>query len=154
MTTGAQLRQMLHKAYFGPAWHGPAVAELLADVTAAQAAAPPVTGSHSIWQLVEHMTAWRDEVRRRLHGPSRKLTAEENWPTIRDASDSAWQAALERSHTSQRNLEQDVAGFSDEQLTTSADNLPGGREELLHVVIHHDLYHAGQIALLKAVGGR
>jgi uncharacterized damage-inducible protein DinB len=154
MTTGAQLRQLLHRAYFGPAWHGPAVAELLADVTAAQAAAPPKAGSHSIWQLVAHMTAWRDEVRRRLHGPGRKLTEGENWPTIDDASEAAWQAMLERSHTSQRALEEDVAGFSDEQLTAAADNLPGGREELLHVVIHHDLYHAGQIALLKAAVGR
>lgn len=150
MTGGAQLQQMLHKAYFGPAWHGPAVAELLADITAAQAAASPAAGSHSIWQLVAHMTAWRDEVRRRLHGPGRKLSADENWPTINDASEAAWQATVERSHASQRALEEDVASFSEEQLTVPADNLPGGREELLHVVIHHDLYHAGQIALLKA----
>jgi uncharacterized damage-inducible protein DinB len=149
MTTAVGLRELLHKTHYGPAWHGPAVAELLADVTAARAAAKPALGSHSIWALVLHMTAWKDEVRRRLSEPGRKLSAEEDWPEIHDASDTAWRETLERLTASQAALENAVAGLGDEQLVGSATDGSRGFEELLHVIIHHDLYHAGQIAILK-----
>ena len=149
MTTAARLRQLLHKSFHGPAWHGPAVAELLADVTAAQAAARPILASHSIWDLVLHLTAWKDELRRRLSGPGRKLPPEEDWPPVSDTSETAWQAARDRLAASQQSLEQAVAGMSDEQLTAPAPRLAEGLEELVHVIIHHDLYHAGQIAIFK-----
>ena len=149
MTTAARIAPLLHKSYFGPAWHGPAVAELLADVSATQAAAQPAIGSHSIWTLVLHMIAWKDEVRRRLTGPGRKLASEENWPPITDKNESAWRRTLEQSHASQQALEEAVAELTAEQWATGATEETIDREELLHVIIHHDLYHAGQIAILK-----
>ncbi|HEY4310722.1 MAG TPA: DinB family protein [Pirellulales bacterium] len=153
MTAVARLGELLHKAHFGPAWHGPAVAELLADITAPQAAAPAAVGSHSIWQLVLHVTAWKDEVCRRLSGPGRRLSPEENWPPIPDTSEAAWQDAVARLNESQKTLETAVAKLSDDQLVTvnevAGGDSEGSWEELLHVLIHHDLYHAGQIAILK-----
>ncbi|HEY1601938.1 MAG TPA: DinB family protein [Pirellulales bacterium] len=149
MTTAARMGQLLHKSYFGPAWHGPAVAELLADVSAAQAVAQPAVGTHSIWTLVLHMMAWKDEVRRRLTGPGRKLSPEENWPPIADTSEAAWRQTLERLTASQQALEDAIANLTDEQWAGGAAEDHIDREELLHVIIHHDLYHAGQIAILK-----
>jgi uncharacterized damage-inducible protein DinB len=149
MTSFRRLTELLHKTYYGPAWHGPAVIELLAEVTAAQAAAHPALGSHNIWELVLHMVAWKDEVRRRLAGPGRKLSPDENWPQISDKSDAAWKATLDQLGASQRSLEEAVAVLTDEQLAGPAADVTGGIEELLHVIIHHDLYHAGQIAILK-----
>ena len=149
MTIAATLRERLHKSYYGPAWHGPAVGEILASVTSAQAAGKPALGAHSIWQLVLHMTAWKEEVLRRLSGPGRKLSPDENWPPIPDPDEQAWRATLARLDASQRALEQAVATLTDEQLAAPALDATRGLEELLHAIIHHDLYHAGQIAILK-----
>ncbi len=150
MSRAAQITQLLHKAYYGPAWHGPAVAELLSAVTAAQAAARPAAGAHSIWQLCLHMTAWKDEVRRRLTGPGHKLSAEEDWPPLTDTSESAWRLTIERMNARQQELESAVSSLSPEQLAGTPGEGTRGLEELLHAIIHHDLYHAGQIAILKA----
>jgi len=151
MSTAAQMTQLLHRAYYGPAWHGPAVTELLSTVTAAKAAARPAVGAHSIWQLCLHMTAWKDEVCRRLTGPGRKLTPAEDWPDITDTSEAAWRATLVRMDNSQQALEAAASSLGDEQLSGAGGEGVRGLEELLHVIIHHDLYHAGQIAILKAV---
>jgi uncharacterized damage-inducible protein DinB len=149
MTIAPGLMGLLHKAYHGPAWHGPAVGELLADVTAEQAAALPALGSHSIWALVLHITVWKEEVCRRLSGPSRELTPEENWPPIADTSEASWRASLDRLDASQRALEDATARLSDDQMLAPAVDATRPPEKLVHAIIHHDLYHAGQIALLK-----
>jgi uncharacterized damage-inducible protein DinB len=60
--------EQLRRAFEGNAWHGPAMREILADVTAPGAAAKPLAEAHSIWDIVLHMTVWEDVVRRRLHG--------------------------------------------------------------------------------------
>ena len=52
-----KIRSQIRRAFEGQAWHGPSVKELLADVTAEQAAAHPVAGAHSIWELALHIGA-------------------------------------------------------------------------------------------------
>jgi hypothetical protein len=58
----------LERAVSGQPWHGPSLAMLLEGVTARDAAAHPIAGAHSIWELALHLTAWTDEVARRLGG--------------------------------------------------------------------------------------
>src|SRR5438128_1998971 len=74
-----RILDQLYRAFEGDAWHGPPVKELLRDVGAKKAAARPVAGSHSIWELVLHMIAWQRAVVRRLAGEELiKLPADEN----------------------------------------------------------------------------
>ena len=49
-------------------WHGPSARQVLEGVTAAAAAARPIPGAHSIWELALHIIAWRNEVARRVDG--------------------------------------------------------------------------------------
>jgi hypothetical protein len=63
-----RLADELRRAWEGPVWHGPALGELLEEVTAAEAAAHPIPGAHSIWEIVLHATGWAREVDRRLRG--------------------------------------------------------------------------------------
>jgi len=63
-----RIQRQLEHTFNGPAWHGPALLELLADVNAGKAAARPIAGAHSIWELVLHIAAWDKAVARRLAG--------------------------------------------------------------------------------------
>src|SRR5215469_16443635 len=87
----ARLADQIHRAFEGDAWHGDSVLELLRDVTATTAAAHPIPKAHSIWELVLHIAAWDDAVRRRIGGAALTLSDEENFPAVKDTSESAWE---------------------------------------------------------------
>ena len=139
----------LQRAFEGDAWHGPAVLELLRDVTAEQAAGRPVAGAHSIWELVLHIAAWESAGCRRLEGDRAELPDEETFPPVNDTSEAAWQQAIERLKDGHRKLRDAIARLDDARLDEPI--LDGMRSVYitLHGVIQHDLYHAGQIAILK-----
>ena len=77
-TEVGRLEEQLGRALEGDAWHGPSVLELLDGVTAHQAAAHPIAGAHSIWELVLHLSGDYGLVLRRLGGDGRQLTATED----------------------------------------------------------------------------
>lgn len=152
MTECERIAELLRRAHDGPSWHGPALMELLGGLAAAQAAARPPVGSHSIWQVVRHVTNWDDTVRRIADGELvRGLPPELDWPAVDDASDHAWHRALEGLEHGQRRLRAAIARMSDRRLD---EPVPGDHGlsvyQVLHGVVHHTLYHAGQVALLKA----
>lgn len=155
-----RIEDQLRRAFEGGAWHGPALREALADVTAERAAARPVAGAHSIWEIVRHVAAWHGAVRRRLEGEPAQLPAEGDWPPVTDTSEAGWSETLHALEQSYHALRRTVAGLTGAQLNdyiygtlgTEPDPPTGAGVSIyvtLHGVIQHDLYHAGQIALLK-----
>jgi uncharacterized damage-inducible protein DinB len=142
-----RIADQLRRMYQGPAWHGPALKELLDSITQPRAAARPIPNAHSIWELVLHTTAWLRIARGRLSATEpRDPTAEENWP-VATASWSDTLAALEREY---RELDNAIRSFPDERLNDPAPaNEPQSFYVLLHGVVQHVAYHAGQIALLR-----
>src|SRR5215218_10339843 len=88
-----RIRDQFRRAFNGEAWHGPAVLALLDGVTAEQAAAHPIPGAHSIWELTLHIAAWEDACRRRLEGDPAQLGDDEDFPPITDTTEAAWQNA-------------------------------------------------------------
>lgn len=139
----------MKRAYEGIAWHGPSVRELLNGVTAETAAARPLAGAHSIWEIVLHSAAWEAAVRRRLQGQPIELTPEEDWPAVTDTGEAAWQAALAALDAGDRQLREAISHLSDADLDKTVEGQPYTIYFMLHGVIQHDLYHAGQIGLLK-----
>ena len=148
-----RIASQLRRSYEGEAWHGPSLRELLEDVTAERAAAKPLAGAHSIWEVVLHIDAW-ELAALAVVGGSRfdVLSGDADWPPPRETSAEAWQAALDRLESTTRELVAMIRAMDDARLEESA----GGREFnlyfLLHGVVQHNLYHAGQIALLKKAG--
>lgn len=144
------LANHIKRAVNGPMWHGSALAEVLAGVTSDQAAAHPIAGAHSIWEIVVHVTAWADIARARIRGERMgDASTEEDWPPVPDTSAAAWTAALERLRECHRMLAQDVRHLEDSTLHTKIEALGYSASNLLHGVIEHGTYHGGQIALLK-----
>ena len=146
---GARIADQLRRAFYGSAWHGPAVLELLKDVDAATAAAKPVADVHSIWELVLHIAAWDRAGLRRLGGEKCQLSASANFPRVPAPTESAWREAVTAAKRQHDVLVETVAALSDKRLR---DQVPGKRYDfyhMLHGIAQHELYHAGQIAILK-----
>jgi len=139
-----RIGKQLERTYSGDAWHGPSLRSVLEGIDDAEAKARPVSGAHSIAELAAHILAWREETLRRLEGNGRDLPMEENWPEPLE-----WSELLERLDLSHDRLTKAVAALPEEILD---EKVKGRREShyvLLQGMIHHDLYHAGQIAILK-----
>jgi uncharacterized damage-inducible protein DinB len=139
----------MKRAYRGEAWHGPALRELLADVTAEKAAARPLAAAHSIWEIALHTGGWIEVARLRVKGEAVENPEQGDWPAVDGASEEAWQKTIARLDEAHNRLVEEISSLPDSKLWER----PAGRKETvlftLHGVIHHNIYHAGQIALLK-----
>jgi uncharacterized damage-inducible protein DinB len=145
-----RVQDQLRRAYEGEAWHGPALRELLAGVTAEQAAERAIAGAHTIWEIVFHTAVWESVVRRRLEGEVLvTLPPEQDWPAVRDTGPAAWKKALEELERGHQQLRQEIARLTENRLSEIVPGKGYTVYFMLHGVVQHDLYHAGQIALLK-----
>ncbi len=159
MKTADFLIDQLRRAHDREAWHGPALAELIRDVTADDAARHPIPGLHSIWQIVLHVTAWTREVTRGLNGKRPTTPEEGDWPDVPEATETAWSAAVASLAEAHAELERTVGALPDdgwEQMLGEQGeqrDAPLGtgfsRRGLVVGLLQHDAYHGGQIALLK-----
>ena len=141
----------MSRAYSGKAWHGPSLRGLLRGVTAEQAAKRPIPNAHTIWELVHHIAVWENVGRRRLTGDRAaiEISSPEDWPPADEQSEAAWdqaKAALDRGHQA---LVEAIANIPESRLDAPVFEGMSTVYVTLHGVIQHDLYHAGQIAMLK-----
>lgn len=143
------LLQLLDEGYGRQAWHGPNLRQSIRGVTARQAAWRPGRGRHNIWEEVVHAAYWKYAVRRRLLNEKRGsfVLKGSNWfARPQERSEKAWRgdrALLEKEHETLRRA-----------VAQTADT-PRGRKLLRHVygIAMHDVYHAGQIRLLRRLMG-
>lgn len=153
MTERERIIDQLDRAYQGEAWHGPSVCEVIAGLSAAQAAARPVPEAHTIWELVLHIAAWEDAVRRRLEGDRAELSETENWPPVADGSAAAWSKARNALKQAHEGLVAAVGRLDEATLDRPILVQMPSTYATLHGVIQHSLYHTGQIAVLREGGG-
>ncbi|MBZ5613130.1 MAG: DinB family protein [Acidobacteriia bacterium] len=154
MAEATRIADQLCRAFGGDAWHGDSVFEILQGVTAARAAARPIKNAHTIWELVLHIAAWDGAVMRRLGGVAVELSDAENFPPMGDASEAAWHKTLAEVQRVHDELVKTVAALPDSRLGQIVPGKEGAHYTfyyMLHGVVQHELYHAGQIALLKKV---
>ena len=160
----ARLLETLRRSFDGEAWHGPSLREALDGCTAADAAAHPVPGAHSVWALTLHTAAWADEVAARAGGARPSTPAAGDWPPVPAPPDeSAWRAARAALDAARDRLLAAVAAVpldrldrplpppaaGDESLTS---DVLGTRDTLHGTILglaEHNAYHGGQIVLLR-----
>ena len=148
-----RIRDQFRRAFDGEAWHGPSVLALLDGVTALQAAAHPIPGAHSIWELTLHIGAWERACLRRLQGDPAQLSDAENWQPVNNTSEAAWESTKQQLIADHRELLQAISGVDESHLNDPIIRDPNTPFSSVYVTLHggvqHDLYHAGQIAMLK-----
>lgn len=155
MRESERIADQLRRAFNGEAWHGPAVMEVLTGIGAEQALAHPVPGAHSIWEIVAHIRGWHDAIVHRMQGEVVRYTATEDWPPITDTSELDWQDELHALRAAHAKAYSAFRDFPDERLTQTVPGKSEGDNFYveLHGLVQHNLYHAGQIAVLKKALG-
>ncbi len=144
------LQGILRSTANGPAWHGPSVAQVIEGISAEHAASHPIKGAHSIWELLLHMDAWQIFALHMCDGsPVEMLKGDADWPPIDDISEANWTAAKDAFATHTQQLNDCLNSWDDAKLREPVPGVDFPFKVLLHGVAHHNVYHAGQIALLK-----
>ena len=138
----------------GGAWHGPSLMEALKGVDIGQAAARPIEGRHTIWEIVNHCTYWMGSVDKALHGEVMESVPEtEDWVGMGETAED-WARDLERMDNTYEKLQETIAGFEgDLDARVGAqfgeNFFQFSNRKMLHGVADHNIYHAGQVSILK-----
>ncbi len=145
-----RIGDLLQFSYNGSPWHGPSIVQNLDGITAQQAVQKPIPNGHCIWEIVQHVTAWINEVIKVLDGEQYAvLTPEQDWPAISGTDEAAWDAALSIMDSSQEALLGAVAEMQEDKLWENVEGQEFSYYWLLHGTVQHCVYHAGQIGLLR-----
>ena len=148
----ALLLALYDQAFDRRAWHGTPLAGSLRGVSVAQAVWRPRRGRHNIWEIVLHTAYWKYIVRRRL---TRDVDASfprtgSNWfPVPPHADARLWRQDLALLREQHRRLRIAIARFPTAQLSVRAWHSKWTNAATIYGIASHDLYHAGQIQLLK-----
>ena len=148
MTQGERIAAELRRAWNGAPWHGPSAAEVIGRVTARQAATRRSRGSHTVWQLVLHMTIWVEAPLRCLDVPSVEPAECDEFPEPSSTTAEQWRRDVAQLGAIVERLAGRVALMSDEALAAQVGASKYTGTMMLDGAVQHLAYHAGQMALL------
>lgn len=154
MTDLTLLLSILDEAFDARSWHGTTLRGSLRGLTSREASWRLAAGRHNIWEVVLHCAYWKYTVRQRLTGGTRGSFALEgsNWferPAVGHDDEKAWRTDVALLSAEHRQLRDAVSSTSRARLH---DPIGRGRSSpafLIRGIAAHDLYHAGQIQLIK-----
>ncbi len=152
MKTRKLLLQLIDEAYEKKTWHGPNLRGSLHGVSAEEAAWRATTARHNIWELVVHAAYWKYTVRRRLLGEKRgsfPLKGSNWFPRSDSANPDAWKSDLNLLGECHRTMREAIASFPESKLNLRSPNSKYTNAAVIYGIANHDIYHAGQIQLLK-----
>lgn len=161
MTEGEKIVDQLERSFRGDPWFGSSLTVVLEGVSATTAASYPIPGAHSIWELVLHVTGWKREVLARLEGGLAGEPDAGDWPAQPSRpTEALWREAMARMTEAHEALVAGVRRATPGHLHTTVRDersRPLGtgltQWQTLHGIVQHDVYHLGQISLLRKVIG-
>lgn len=142
----------LEEAFDVRSWHGTNLRGAIRGLTPAQAAWRPGANRHNIWELVVHAAYWKYAVRRRITGGKRgsfPLKGSNFWPRPVQGTAAEWSSDVALLADQHAQLLDAVRAFPARQWQRRAPGGPFTFAALVRGAAAHDLYHAGQIQLLK-----
>ncbi|MER3524386.1 MAG: hypothetical protein C4326_10035 [Ignavibacteria bacterium] len=146
------LLHMIDEAYEKKTWHGPNLKGSLRGIDARQALWRPAPNRHNIWELTLHAAYWKYIVRRRLLREKRGSFPLEgsNWFAVPDTPNEAqWRAHLRLLDETHRSMREEIASLPIARLSAKTPNSKNTNSAVILGIANHDVYHAGQIQLLK-----
>jgi hypothetical protein len=150
------LLRLIDQAYDKKAWHGPNLKGSIRGLPASLAAWRPHPDRRCIAEIVVHAAYWKYIARRRLRGDKRGSFAIKgsNWfPIPADLSEPQWRECVRLLEAEHRALRSAVASMPPDQLWKTPSGSKFSNLDLIQGIASHDLYHAGQIQLLKRLQG-
>ena len=150
----ADLLEMLRQAWGPRSWHGTGLSGAVRGVAVEQALWRPGTGRHNIWELVLHLAYWKYALVRRFQGAPKGSFPREgsDWIEVAGHTAAAWKADVKLLHAQNQALIETVSRFPARRLNRKEKSRWTNREQIVGVA-SHDLYHTGQIQLLKKLSG-
>ena len=144
--------QLIDEAYKSKAWHGANLRGSVRGLSAKQAAWRPKSARHNIWEIVVHCAYWKYAVRRKLTGEKRGsfLLKGSNWfKCPKDLNDKAWRETLRLLDETHQSMCKVISQLK----PSDVNQKPAGSKFTIGSTVSgiacHDIYHAGQIQLLK-----
>ncbi len=146
------LLALIDEAYEQKTWHGPNLKGSLRGISAKEAAWRPSPGRHNIWEVAVHAAYWKYTVKRRLLGEKRGMfpLKGSNWFRLpQTKSDAAWKEHLLLLDETHRAMREAIASLPASRLHDTAPRSKHTNIAVIYGIAFHDIYHAGQIQLLK-----
>jgi uncharacterized damage-inducible protein DinB len=158
MTTAEKLQQELEKVLSGQPWYGSSIYAILDKVNFESAYKKVSPDAHNIVEIILHMLSWTEEVMDRLNGMTAGTPSSGDWPEPGEPDEQKWKLWIEDLKLANINLIGIIKELPEEQWNTLIDDKRGDEpvtthEQLVYGFIQHQIYHAGQIALLVKVNG-
>jgi uncharacterized damage-inducible protein DinB len=149
MTKVERILEEYDRVMHGSAWHGDPIWQILDSTSAECAAHQPIAAAHTIWEIVLHMMFWEGVGARRLAGQSAGLDEALNFPAPPAATETNWQTTRDAFRASNQEFREALTKLEAAKLDELSAAGKRSFYDEAHGVIQHDVYHAGQIALLK-----
>ena len=146
-----RIRRQMKLLHLDEGWASITLKALLDDIDTGQALARPVSGKHSIWEIVLHLGTAQQLVRDLVQGITRSFTPGDEWPPVEDASDMAWGNARQALLDADEKIRSEIKGSADSALEQPFVEGGSSAYDTFHGYIQHAYYHAGQISILTAL---
>ena len=149
MKESERVVKLFNDLYDGSPWIDVTITDTLKNISAEQAATKIAPDRNSIWQILNHMIAWRENVLLRVQGNVIVTPNNNYFIEIPDTSETEWEKTLERLDNSQQQWINFLKNFTESQFDKIYPVNKMSYYEHIHGILQHDAYHLGQIVLLS-----
>ena len=148
MNEAHRIQTLFIDLYDGHPWLDVTLKDTLRDITREQALQRPVKNGNTIWEILNHLIAWRQTVLKRVQGETIDSPANNYIEKIKDPSEEAWRDTLERLETTQKEWLYVLNTFNEADFEKEYATNHHSYYKHIHGIIQHDAYHLGQLVLL------
>ena len=149
MTEVERIASQIDRAYRHGFWGGGPIGGLFHSLTASEALAHPIPGAHSAWEIALHIGVWHDIWRGRIEDEDTEDSVVSDWPVRAGTTEADWEATLAGIERGLERLVDAVRHMEPEALDAVVRGKRFTMYEMLHGIPQHDLYHAGQVLMLR-----
>ncbi len=149
MTETKRIISLFKKLYEGDPWIDVNIIDTLKNITAEKAQKRIAQGSNNIWEIVQHIISWRQNVLQRLEGKDMNTPAHNYFEKIENKSTEDWKNTMKTIALTHKQWIRFLENFK----TSNFDKIYTPNEmtyyEHIHGILQHNAYHLGQIVMLS-----